>query len=306
MAEAAPDEPREKIVEHLFRALTDINAEGHAIRRPQTLAELQAVTGAEPATLEEIIEAISRRWRFVSQPLRRCSPRARPADRHQPRGPDPLLAADRRPRGRLAPARVPGRPDLEDVAGDGGKGETLSAAATADRGKWLKTLPSEAWAERYGGDWSQVKGLIERSEELAKQREEERQREAKERIKRAEEIAAKEEQLREEQRRRAEDAIASQKRQRWWTIAALGTAVIAIVAAVYAWTESRRADLAAETARAEAKRANEAAIETKAASYWNGLQLWNDPLRPEDVKTLWNVAQEDDTVRVAFVRQLAN
>ena len=104
-----------------------------------------------------------------------------------------------------------------------GKGETLSAAATVDRGKWLRTLPSEAWAERYGGDWSQVKGLIERSDELAEQREEERQRDAKERVKRAEEIAAKGEQLREAQRRRAEDAIASQRRQRRWTIAGAGS-----------------------------------------------------------------------------------
>ena len=36
MAKAAPED-REKIVEHLFRALTDINAEGNAVRRPQTL-----------------------------------------------------------------------------------------------------------------------------------------------------------------------------------------------------------------------------------------------------------------------------
>ena len=45
LSEAAPDAKREKIVEHLFRALTDINAEGSAVRRPQTLAELVAVTG---------------------------------------------------------------------------------------------------------------------------------------------------------------------------------------------------------------------------------------------------------------------
>ena len=47
MAAAASDELREKIVEHLFRALTDINAEGHAVRRPQTFGELGAVTGGE-------------------------------------------------------------------------------------------------------------------------------------------------------------------------------------------------------------------------------------------------------------------
>jgi ABC-type dipeptide/oligopeptide/nickel transport system ATPase subunit len=55
MAKAAPDPHRKKIVEHLFRALTDINAEGQAIRRPQTLAELMAVTGTDEGTLTDII-----------------------------------------------------------------------------------------------------------------------------------------------------------------------------------------------------------------------------------------------------------
>jgi Novel STAND NTPase 1 len=55
MANVAPDPERQKIVEHLFRALTDINAEGSAIRRPQTLAELTAVTGSDEQTLREII-----------------------------------------------------------------------------------------------------------------------------------------------------------------------------------------------------------------------------------------------------------
>jgi Novel STAND NTPase 1 len=55
MANVAPDPERQKIVEHLFRALTDINAEGSAVRRPQTLAELTAVTGSDEQTLREII-----------------------------------------------------------------------------------------------------------------------------------------------------------------------------------------------------------------------------------------------------------
>ena len=56
MAQAAPDPERQKIVEHLFRALTDINAEGQAIRRPQTFAELVAVTGSDGPTLKAIID----------------------------------------------------------------------------------------------------------------------------------------------------------------------------------------------------------------------------------------------------------
>ena len=34
MASVAPDERRERIVEAVFRALTDVNSEGSAIRRP--------------------------------------------------------------------------------------------------------------------------------------------------------------------------------------------------------------------------------------------------------------------------------
>jgi hypothetical protein len=56
LAKAAPDHERRKIVEHLFRALTDINAEGQAIRRPQAFAEIVAVTGSDEPTLEAIID----------------------------------------------------------------------------------------------------------------------------------------------------------------------------------------------------------------------------------------------------------
>lgn len=45
------------LVEDLFRALTDINAEGQAIRRPQTLRQLIAVTGANEQRVRTILEA---------------------------------------------------------------------------------------------------------------------------------------------------------------------------------------------------------------------------------------------------------
>lgn len=44
------------ILEQTFKALTDINAEGHAIRRPQTIAQLMAVTGADRDALLSVIE----------------------------------------------------------------------------------------------------------------------------------------------------------------------------------------------------------------------------------------------------------
>ena len=42
---AATDPERRDAIERLFRALTDVNVEGQAIRRPQTFRDLVAVTG---------------------------------------------------------------------------------------------------------------------------------------------------------------------------------------------------------------------------------------------------------------------
>ena len=81
---------------------------------------------------------------------------------------------------------------------------------------------------------------------------------------------------------------------------------------LYALDQKGRADVAAKEAYeqklqadAAAKAANEAVIETKASSLWSRLQLWRDPLTAEDVATLWDLNQQDEKVRVAFVRQLA-
>ena len=103
MAAAAPDPKREKIVEHLFRALTDTNAEGSAVRRPQTFTELRAVTGSDEQTLREIIDSLPGRWRLVSDPVWRCGDQTGYPNRRQPRGPDPLLAEDRGRERRLDP-----------------------------------------------------------------------------------------------------------------------------------------------------------------------------------------------------------
>jgi hypothetical protein len=48
--------PRDGIA-HLFRALTDIDREGRAIRRPQTVAELAPVVGSDIPTLKMVLDA---------------------------------------------------------------------------------------------------------------------------------------------------------------------------------------------------------------------------------------------------------
>ena len=57
---AAADPARRDVLERLFRALTDMNVEGKAIRRPQAFRDLIAVTQSEPGTLRGIIEAFRR------------------------------------------------------------------------------------------------------------------------------------------------------------------------------------------------------------------------------------------------------
>ena len=52
-----PDPRDSKVVEHRFRALTDINAEGEAVRRPQTpRPNCVAVTDSDEYVLKEIID----------------------------------------------------------------------------------------------------------------------------------------------------------------------------------------------------------------------------------------------------------
>ena len=46
-----------RIIEDLFRALTDINADGQAVRRPQTFGQLVAVTNADEAAVRAIVDA---------------------------------------------------------------------------------------------------------------------------------------------------------------------------------------------------------------------------------------------------------
>jgi hypothetical protein len=57
MTAAAPDGRRERIVQAVFCALTDVNAEGSAIRRPCAFRELCAVADATPEELRSILDA---------------------------------------------------------------------------------------------------------------------------------------------------------------------------------------------------------------------------------------------------------
>ena len=158
MAAAATDPRRRKIVEHLFRALTDINAEGNAVRRPQTLAELVAVTGSDEQMLRNIIdhfreEGVSFLRPYGNEPI---EPKTEIDVSHEALIRCWQQIADKKD-GWL-------QREFEDgliwksLRIQARKREILSAAATDDRDAWLRTLPSEDWSDRYEGGWSLVQG----------------------------------------------------------------------------------------------------------------------------------------------------
>ena len=164
----AADEKRRRAIEHLFRALTDINAEGQAIRRPRTFGDLVAVTSADEPILEEIIDAfraegVSFLTPYGQEPLTDETP----IDISH----EALIRCWRR----IADAETGWlRREFQDgltwqslrVQAEGFKRnpkQVLSAAATNDLETWIQKLPSRSWCERYGGGWDSVQGLLDAS-----------------------------------------------------------------------------------------------------------------------------------------------
>ncbi|QTF94212.1 hypothetical protein [Halomonas sp. BM-2019] len=156
------DSPR--LVEDLFRALTDINAEGQAIRRPQTLARLVAVTGAREAALRAIIDAF----------------RADGVSFLRPYGNEPIAAQERIDVSHEALIRCWRKiAEPEDgwlirefrnglvwrallVQADSFERDptnVLAPTTTDERELWLRRR-NPAWAERYGGGWERVQRLL--------------------------------------------------------------------------------------------------------------------------------------------------
>jgi uncharacterized protein len=168
---AAPDESSRRVVENLFRALSDINADGHAIRRPQNVQSLIAVTGAERGRLISILDE------FRSDGVSFLTPYA-PAGLDNETMIDVSHEALIRCWNSLAAA-----PDgwLHREFRDGliwqsllsqaeifekDPRKVLGPATTEDREIWLKDR-TPAWSERYGGGWSRVEQLVTASRSAA-------------------------------------------------------------------------------------------------------------------------------------------
>lgn len=159
----------ERATEALFRALTDISADGQAIRRPRTLAQLVTVTGADEAGLRKIID------RF----------RADGTSFLKPYGSEPLGRAELIDITHEALIRCwrritePANGWLAREFNDGliwrallvqaeeferNPDNVLSPATTDERESWL-LQHTPAWAERYGGGWDRVQRLLTASAE---------------------------------------------------------------------------------------------------------------------------------------------
>jgi WD40 repeat protein len=253
MASVAPDDRRARMVEAVFRALTDVNSEGSAIRRPLPFRKLCAVTGASPEELRPILDAF--------------------------RGPDVsfLTPYDQEPIDDKTPidishealircwSKIGDKPDgwlqkeireglgwrallfqAENFLGD--RTDILSAPATELSERRLKQR-NEAWADRYGDGWSKVEDLVEASREHWKQdadaaKEEERRKkeEQERRVRDAERIA-------EEQKK----AAIAQRRTAQVAIAGLVVALLVAAAAIYQYFRATEATRLAERATEQAQ-----------------------------------------------------
>ncbi|VVM39993.1 hypothetical protein PS662_02894 [Pseudomonas fluorescens] len=156
-----------QLVEAIFRALTDINAEGQAIRRPLTFADLIAVTGGEESDVRRVLdlfridgvsflkphgqvpleagtlidishEALIRCWQKIDDPQQGWLKREFRS-------------------GLVWRALLVQADSFEQDADN-----VLGAAVTTDRERWILKYNRE-WAKRYGGDWDRVQALLKAS-----------------------------------------------------------------------------------------------------------------------------------------------
>ncbi|MGD0148368.1 MAG: formylglycine-generating enzyme family protein [Xanthobacteraceae bacterium] len=174
--EAAPDPERRYAVERLFRALTELNAEGHAVRRPQVFRDLVAVTQIGADKLRDIIDALRRDGvsfltPYSRQPivdntpidisheaLIRCWDRL--ADPH-----DGWLKRE------FDDGLIWRSLAVEAKGFKTSKHRVLSPATTEERWQWWQQRQlNSAWADRYDGNFPLVKDLIDASRRSARRK----------------------------------------------------------------------------------------------------------------------------------------
>ena len=166
MASVAPDEWSKRIVETIFRALTDVTSEGAAIRRPCGLGKLCAVADATPKEVQPILDA------FRAPGVSFLTPYApEPIDEKTPIdvSHEALIRCWRE----IGPGAnawllrefrdgIVWRTLLLQAQNFAEGSNFLSEAASEARASWLADR-NEAWSQRYGGEWPKVVELVEAS-----------------------------------------------------------------------------------------------------------------------------------------------
>ena len=156
-----------RIVEDIFRALIEINADGQAIRRPQRLSKLIAVAGGDEVAVRAVIDEF----------------RVEGVSFLRPHGIAPIAADDHIDISHEALIRYwQALADPHDgwliqefkyglvwrsllvqtESFERDASNILSAATTEERETWMKQRNRD-WSERYGGGWERVTQLIEAS-----------------------------------------------------------------------------------------------------------------------------------------------
>lgn len=156
-----------RLVEDVFRALTDINADGQAIRRPRTLRQLTAITGGTDAAVRQVVDAFRAEGVSFLRPYGDVP--IEPDDRvdisHEALirrwtkiadGKDGWLVREFR-NGLVWRALLVQSDSFERDATN-----VLGPTTTDERERWLQRRTPE-WAERYGGGWPRVQALVDAS-----------------------------------------------------------------------------------------------------------------------------------------------
>jgi hypothetical protein len=170
---------RPRLVEDVFRALTDINADRQAVRRPLTLRQLLDVTGADEATLRHALDLFRADGVSLVRPY---GHETVPLDERVDISHEALIRCWRRvadsKEGWLVREFRNGlvwRALLVQADSfERDRANVLTAATTEERARWLRRR-TRGWAERYGGGWDRVQALVAASEEARRLQKEKEQ-----------------------------------------------------------------------------------------------------------------------------------
>lgn len=171
--------PRPRLVEDLFRALTDTNAEGHAIRRPQTLTQLAAALAVPPEALAPVIDTFRADGVsfLVPPPQRALRPQSLVDIGHEALIRCWQALEDPREGWLIKEFRaglVWRSLLVQTESFERDPANVLAPATTGERERFMSRR-SAAWALRYGGGWERVERLMVASVAAREQAAEERE-----------------------------------------------------------------------------------------------------------------------------------